>query len=81
MDKNSMSKLIGEELARIPRGAASSLQNQLRSLYEIRRQNCLKSDPTQSPAAPFAKAVEDVRKDHPKFEPNVTDPIYFGWGY
>lgn len=80
MDKNSMSKLISEELTRIPRGAEGGPQNELRALYKMRRQHCLSRDPSQSPAEPFAKAVEDVRKHSPGFDPNVTDPTYFGWG-
>lgn len=80
MDKNSMNQRISEELKLISRGAAGSQQNEFRMIYKIRRQHGLAHDPNQSPAKPFAKAVEDVRKDHPEFEPNINDPTYFGWG-
>ncbi len=81
MDSNSMNQLISEELERIPRGAANpnSPQNELRNFYTIRRKHCLSSAPNQVPAEPFAKAVEDVRRGNPGFEPSVTDPTYFGW--
>lgn len=79
MNKNSMSKLISEEVARIPRGPSGSSQNELRSIYKMRRQHGLSHDPNQSPAEPFAKAIEDVRTHDPEFQPNVTDPTYFGW--
>ncbi|GBE51705.1 hypothetical protein BMS3Bbin14_00159 [bacterium BMS3Bbin14] len=79
MDRNSMNQLIKEEFQRIPHDSHSSQQNELRNFYKMRRQRCLSSDPNQSPAESFAKAVEDVRKRYPEFEPNVTDPAYFGW--
>ncbi len=80
MDRNSMNQLISEELKRIPHDAANSPQNELRNFYTIRRKHCLSNDPNQAPAEPFAKAVEDVRRDNLGFEPSVTDPTYFGWG-
>ena len=79
MDKNSMSNLISEELARIPHGDAGSPQNIFRSTYQMRRQHGLSGNPNQSPKEPFVEAVGDVRKDNPGFEPTVTDPSYFGW--
>lgn len=80
MEKQAMEKMIHEELERIPRGPAGSGQSRLRAIYEMRRENCLKEDPQQSPAGPFRKAVEDVRKDDPGFSPNLPDPEYFEWG-
>ena len=79
MEKNEMDKLIDEELERIPRGHSGSGQNELRNFYAMRRKNCLKDNPRQSPAEAFHKAVEDVRKNDPDFSPSVTDPSYFEW--
>ena len=77
MEKKLMDELISKELEKIPRGELP--QNTLRSVYKMQRQHGLSRDPNQAPTEPFAKAVEDVRKDHPQFEPNVTDPTYFDW--
>lgn len=83
MKKAEMDKLIREELARIPPDRSGDRQNKssrrLRYFYAMRRKNCLKDDPQQSPVEPFHKAVEDVRKTDPDFSPYVTKPEYFGW--
>ncbi|GBE12470.1 hypothetical protein BMS3Abin13_00760 [bacterium BMS3Abin13] len=77
MEKKLMDELITKELEMIPRGDLP--QNTFRSAYKMRRQHCLSHDPKQSAAEPFAEAVEDVRKNNPEFEPEVTDAAYFGW--
>lgn len=77
MNKKLMDELVTKELEKIPCGDLP--QNELRLVYSMLRKNGLSSDPNQSPAEPFAKAVEKVHKDNPKFEPHITDPTYFGW--
>lgn len=79
MERNSIKKLIQEELKRIPRGGSGSAQNELRMVYKMMRQHGLSQNSQQSPTQVFKEAVEKIRKDHPEFKPNVTDRHYFGW--
>lgn len=79
MDRHLMRRLINDGLDRIPRGLDGNPQNHFRASYQIRRQHALSIDPNRSHLDSFAQAIEDVRRGAPDFEPNVTDPMYFGW--
>lgn len=78
MERDLMTKIIKEELERIPKDSAGSAQNELRMVYKMRRQHDLSRDPESPRTETFRKAVEHVRKNHPQFAPQC-DREYFGW--
>ena len=79
LDPYEMRKIVVEELEHIPRDAKGSLQNKLRSIYEITRMKSLgKNAPLnlRTPEDCLKDAVETIKKDNPDFEPEYDNDFF-----
>lgn len=79
MNELEVTRTVEEELERIPEDEMGSPQSVLRGLYHLLRREGLARDPNQIRAAASAESVATLRKVYFTFEPELSDPDYFGW--
>jgi hypothetical protein len=79
LDPYEMRKIVVEELEHIPRDAKGSLQNKLRSIYEIMRMKSLgKNAPLnlRTPEDCLKDAIETRKTGNPDFEPEYNNDFF-----
>jgi hypothetical protein len=71
-----MNAIVSEDLEHIPKRPSNLPQMMLRLTYPDARKHWLKEAPSKSRDEVLREAIEQVRKDHPDFEPEY-DHEYF----